>query len=147
LLLHFSLNWYKELVAKERLKFRFVPECMLQGGTIQDFISAIRSIDNGKRRPECKNVISEDWKHFTKIISDLFVLNSYFGNSPDEMEDLMSMLSLVSSPVWLHIGSPELQAAHDAAVKKWFGSAGTGCPIVKGCNARGAEYLQNASSY
>jgi len=146
LLLHFSSNWYKDLIAKDRLEFRFVPECMLQGGTIQDFISAIRSIDTGKRPRESKSVVSVDWKYFTKIIYDLFVLNSYYGNSPEEMEDIISMLSQESSPVWLHIGSPELQAAHAAAVKKWFGSAASGCPVKK-WNTRGSKYLPQATRY
>jgi hypothetical protein len=147
LLLHYSSNWFKKLISRDKLGYCFVPECMLQGGTIQDFVAAIRSTSTGERPQRRKSVISEDWKYFLKIISDLFFLNSYFGNSPDQMEDIISMLSQKSSPVWLPIGSPALKAAHAAAVKKWFGSSASNQSIVKKRNKPVRSKLLEVSSF
>jgi len=126
MLLHNSSNWYTELIARDRLGFRFVPQYMLQGGTMQDFMSAIRSITVRGYLNESKTVISEDWRYFMKIISDLSALSNYLDGPSNRIDDFISIISQSSLPVWLDIGSPALQSSHAADVKKWFGFASSG---------------------
>lgn len=129
--LHTSSSWQKDLMGKDQPGFRFVPECMPQKGTINDFILAIRRTSSGKCMQEGSKIFSEDWKQFMMIFAELIELNSYCS-SGDLMEDLFSLLSQESSTVWPDTSNAEIHAAEEAAaVRKWFGSPSSNRSVVR----------------
>lgn len=112
LLLRHSLEWQKKIITGGALPFRFVPAFMAQGGTIDDFIWAVRSIDAGKEDRKRTNFFHEDWKKFLNIVQELAMLNGYVEDIKgfaNQMEDLMSILSQASAPLGAH--HPAIQIA------------------------------------
>jgi len=102
LLLQSSLDWQKKVITGGAIPFRFVPAFMAQGGTIDDFIWAVRSLEEGKEHRNTTKFFHEYWKKFLYVIQELDMLNGYVEDSEgfaNQMEDLMSILSQTSSPV------------------------------------------------
>jgi len=113
LLIRFSMSRLKKLACKERLVCRFFPEFVLQGGTIGDFIHAIRSTEGGQDSSEIILSLREDWQRFLELVSMIGRTDAV------NMAEINSILSQKSLSIWPYISHVPLKNTRIDAVMKW----------------------------
>jgi len=146
--LRYSLDWQKMVITGGALPFRFVPAIMAQGGTIDDFIWAVRSIDAGKEERNKTSFFHEDWKNFLHIIQELVMLNGYVEDTKgfaNQIADVMTILAQVSSPVGVH--HPAIQVARCCASRAAERSFVTTCDAPNLQQTNGHLWMQRQPSY
>jgi len=113
LLIRFSMSWLKTLACKNRLEFRFFPEFMPQGGTINDFIHAIRSTEGGQDSREIILRLREDWQKFLELASKISRIVAV------NMAKINSILLQRSLSIWPYIPGVPLENEQLYSVKEW----------------------------
>ena len=82
------------LMEKESVSFRFSPKHILAGGTMNDFVSAIRSKSTEKCAEESTRYFKEDWKSLLEILDQMMVHSSF----TNRIEEITSVLNRVCMP-------------------------------------------------
>jgi len=67
----FSMCWLKKLACKDQLEFLFRPEFMPYGGTLNDFINAIRITGEGNEREDIILYLQWDWQNFLNFVTNV----------------------------------------------------------------------------
>jgi len=92
---------------------RFFPEFVLQGGTMKDFIYAIRSTEGGQDPSEIILCLRDDWQKFLELVSKIGRTDAV------NMAEINSILSQKSLSIWPYISGVPLKKTHIDAVMKW----------------------------
>jgi len=114
LLIRFSMSWLKKLACTDRLECRFFPEFMLQGGTINDFIHAIRNIEGEQDSSGVSLCLREDWQKFLGLVSKIGRIVAV------NMAEINSILSQRSLSIWPYTSGVPLENTQKDAAKKWL---------------------------
>jgi len=105
--IRFSMFWLKKLACDDQLKCLFLPEFMLPGGTIDDFINAIRITGGGEDEREIILYLKEDWQNFKKLVTKL---GKSLAVQTPEISSILSQQSLLIWP----------SKSCDTTTKKWL---------------------------
>jgi len=89
-----SMFWLKKLACNDQLECMFHPEFMHQGGTLNDFINAIRIRGGGRDAGEVILHLRQDWRYFLQLVSKLEKTISV------HMPEIISILSQCSLCMW-----------------------------------------------
>jgi len=90
--IRFSMFWLKKLACNDQLQCLFLPKFMLPGGTLNDFINAIRITGGGEEEREIILYLREDWQHFLKLVTKL---GKTLAVQMPEITSILSQRSLI----------------------------------------------------
>jgi len=116
--LNFPMVWWMKLITKKSVKFHFSPAHMRVGGTINDFVLAVRSKTNEKCAHESTRYFMQDWAILLEIIKEIKA-HSCFSSG---IEEITSILTRVSMPIECFHTKSASQNAEAATMNKWCGS-------------------------